>query len=70
MPKTGDRCTQIGRYASECGPQWIVHVRHVGSEFPRCAHCDRPVHYRYVAPSPKSRQASLEAFDGFHRVTK
>jgi len=70
MPKTGDRCNQIGRYASSCGRQWIVHVRHVGAKLPPCGHCDQPVGYRYVGLSSEERDVGLEAFDGFHRVTK
>jgi len=52
MPETGDHCTQVGTYASDCGPQWIVHMRRIGDEFPPCPHCHLPVNYRYVGPLP------------------
>jgi hypothetical protein len=70
MPKTGDKCTQIGRYASYCGPEWIVHVRRLGAEFPPCGHCDRPVNYRYVGLSSEGWEASPEMFADVDRVAE
>lgn len=50
MPRTGNKATQVGRYASDCGPQWTVDMHRVGNEFPPCPHCHRAVNYTYVGP--------------------
>jgi hypothetical protein len=44
MPRTGDKCTSIGKYKSDCG-HWTVDMKKVGDEFPPCPHCHRAVNY-------------------------
>jgi len=50
MPKTGDKCTETGKYASDCGSLWTVQMHRVGDQFPPCPHCRKPVNYSYVGP--------------------
>jgi hypothetical protein len=52
MPRTGDKFTLVGRYASDCGPQWTIDMRTLNTEFPPCPHCHRQVNYTYVGPIP------------------
>ena len=48
VPRTGQRATSPGTYASDCGSQWTVHMKQVGDEFPPCPHCRRAVYYKKV----------------------
>ena len=48
MPRTGQRATSPGTYASDCGPEWTIHMNQVGDEFPPCPHCRRAVYYKKV----------------------